>query len=172
MVLLVSSNPNTRTSFWIALTLLVVTVVLMLTISYDMLELHFYIGPFYAHHWLSWIGTTVIALYVPIYHMLKKAKPQQFMALLNSHIFINLLSFMGISIHFTNQITRPAQFYPDLGTGVVLYASMLLLITTGFCSKFGALKSRTRSLRFIHLSVTVTFYLIILIHILHGLNLI
>ena len=167
-----SSSPMTKTSFWIASMLLIVTLFLMLSISYDILELHFYIGPFYAHHWLSWIGTTVIALYVPIYHWLKKAKPQRFKTLLSSHVFINLFSFMGISIHFTNQITRPAQFYPDLGTGIVLYASMLLLVATGFFSKFGILKTKERSLRFVHLSVTVTFYLIILIHILHGLNII
>jgi len=167
-----SSSPTTKTPFWIAVILLIATAFLMLAIATRTIDLHFYIGPFYAHHWLSWTGTTLIAIFTPTYHWLKKRKPQSYKTLLSSHVFINLISFMFVSIHFTHQITRPAQFYPDLGTGIVLYASVLLLVITGFFSRFGILKSKARSLRFIHLSVTVTFYLIILIHILHGLNII
>jgi hypothetical protein len=36
-----------------------------------------------------------------------------------------------VSIHFAHQVTRPASNYPDLGTGIVLYATMILLVTTG-----------------------------------------
>lgn len=159
-----------KASFWIALLLILVTVSLMFAVYYDVLQLHVSIGPYFIHHWLSWTGTTFIALFIPIYHWLKRRKPQRLKTLLGVHVFGNLISFMFISIHFTQQISRPAQFYPDLGTGVVLYASVLLLVSTGFLTRFQIAKSVGRSLRFIHLSVTVTFYLIILIHILHGLG--
>jgi len=164
------SSPLKKTSFWIALLVLLVTVFFMFAVNYDLLQLHIYIGPYYIHHWLSWTGTTFIAVFIPIYHWLKRSKPQILKTLLGVHVFGNLISFMFISIHFTQQISRPAQFYPDLGTGIVLYTSILLLVSTGFLSRFPLVKSIGRSLRFIHLSVTVTFYLIILVHILHGLG--
>ena len=164
------NSPLTKSSFWVALLLIIVTAFLMFAVYYHLLQLHIYVGPFYIHHWLSWTGTTFIAIFTPIYHWLKRRKPQRLKTLLGMHVFGNLVSFMFISIHFTQQISRPAQFYPDLGTGVVLYASTLLLVATGFLLKFQIARSLGRSLRFVHLSVTVTFYLIILVHILHGLG--
>ena len=149
---------------------LLVTSFLMFAVYYDLVQLHIAVGPYYIHHWLSWTGTTFIALFTPIYYWLKRSKPQSLRTLLPIHMFGNLFSFMFISIHFTQQISRPAQFYPDLGTGIVLYASVLLLVLTGFLSRFPIIKSIGKSLRFIHRSVTVTFYLIILVHILHGLG--
>jgi hypothetical protein len=165
---MMKSSPLKKASFWIALLILLVTAILMFAVYYDLLQLHIYIGPYYIHHWLSWTGTTFIALFTPIYYWLKRSKPQRLKTLMGVHVFGNLFSFMFISIHFTQQISRPAQFYPDLGTGIVLYASILLLALTGFLSRFQIIKSIGKPLRSIHLSVTVTFYLIILVHILHG----
>lgn len=164
------ANPVKNASFWLALFMILITASLMFAVYYDLLQLHVAIGPYYIHHWLSWTGTTFIAVFTPIYYLLKRSKPQSLKTLLPLHAFGNLVSFMFISIHFTQQISRPAQFYPDLGTGIVLYATMLLLVGTGFLSRFPIVKRKGKSLRFIHLSVTVTFYLIILVHILHGLG--
>lgn len=164
------ANPVKKTSFWLALFMILITASLMFAVYYDLLQLHVAIEPYYIHHWLSWTWTTFIAVFTPIYYWLKRSKPQSLKTLLPLHTFGNLISFMFISIHFTQQISRPAQFYPDLGTGIVLYASMLLLVGTGFLSRFPIVKNKGKSLRFIHLSVTVTFYLIILIHILQGLE--
>jgi hypothetical protein len=164
------SNPLKKTSFWITLLVLSVTAILMFAVYYDLLQFHIAIGPYFIHHWLSWTGTTFIAVFTPIYYWLKRSKPQRLKTLLGVHVFGNLISFMFISIHFTHQISRSAQFYPDLGTGIVLYASILLLVLTGFFSRFPIIKSIGKLLRFIHQSVTVTFYLIILVHILHGLG--
>ena len=163
-------SPYKKLSFWIALLLILITVFVMFAVYFDLLQLHITIGPYFIHHWLSWTGTTFIAIFIPIYHWLKRRKPQSFKTLLGMHVFGNLTSFLFISIHFAQQISRPAQFYPDLGTGIVLYASLLLLVSTGFLSRFPIVKSMGKSLRFVHLSVTVTFYLVILVHILHGLG--
>lgn len=159
-------------SFWMALLLIIATPILMFTVYYDILQLHVYIGPYYIHHWLSWTGATFIAIFTPIYYSLKRKNPQRIKTLLGVHVFGNLLAFMFISIHFTQQISRPAQFYPDLGTGIVLYATMLLMVATGFSMRFQIGNTARKTLRFIHTSTTVTFYLIILVHIFHGLGII
>jgi len=164
-----SSSLN-KVSFWLALMAILVAVFLMFAVYFDLVQLHVSIGPYYIHHWLSWTGATFIAVFTPIYYWFKRSSPQRLKSLLGIHVFGNLISFTFISIHFTQQISRPAQFYPDLGTGVVLYASTLLLVLTGFLTRFQIAKSAGRALRFIHKSVTVTFYLIILVHILHGLG--
>ena len=159
-------------SFWIALLMIIVTPILMYAVYADILQLHIYVGPYYIHHWLSWTGSTFIALFTPIYYLFKRRNPQNIKTLLSVHVFGNLLAFMFISIHFTQQISRPAQFYPDLGTGIVLYATVLLMVATGFFMRFQIGNIARKKLRFIHTSATVTFYLIILVHILHGLGII
>ncbi|HIJ08643.1 TPA: hypothetical protein HA274_04805 [Candidatus Bathyarchaeota archaeon] len=44
----------------------------------------------------------------------------------------NLLVVLLVSIHFVHQVRGSANNYSDLGTGVLLYATMMLLVTTGF----------------------------------------
>jgi len=75
---------------------------------------------------------------------------------------------MFVSIHFTQQISRPPQAFPQLGTGIVLYAAMILLVLTGFFLRF----KPVRYSRVLHTSVAVSFYLIIVVHVLHGLGII
>lgn len=85
----------------------------------------------------------------------------------------NLFAFMLISIHFAGQISRPAKRYPDLGTGIALYAAMTLLVGTGISQRFHLIpKIKPQTYRFLHTGAAVTFYLIIVIHILHGLGII
>ena len=88
-------------------------------------------------------------------------------------MFGNLLAFMLISLHFASQISRPASSYPELGTGIVLYIAMVLLVGTGFLQRFQLIPSiKPQSYRFIHVGSAVAFYLIIIVHILHGLAII
>jgi DMSO/TMAO reductase YedYZ heme-binding membrane subunit len=82
-----------------------------------------------------------------------------------------MLSFLLISIHFWGQLGRPAQFYPDLGTGIVLYIVMVLLVWTGFSERFQILPKLGRKWKFLHINMATAFYLVILVHILHGLGL-
>jgi len=160
--------------FWSALLIVLATIYLMVATYLRWFLLHFtldlFIGSFYIHHWFSWIGTLFIAVFTPAYYILKRRYAKRFRTLLKLHVFGNLLAVMLVSIHFTQQISRPPQFYPDLGTGIVLYAAMIILVATGFLQRFQFAKSLGRYWRFIHNSVTVTFYLIIIVHILHGLE--
>lgn len=152
---------------WLSVLIIVIAILLASAIYLDLLDTHFKIGEYYLHHWFSLTGTFFIALFTPIYYFLKRAYVSQFKALLLTHVFGNLISFLLISIHFAHQIGRPARFYPDLGTGVVLYPSVILLVITGFITRFNLIKS-VKYTRFLHTSVTITFYFVIIVHLLHG----
>lgn len=160
-------------SFLVALLIVFITFFLMGGVYFHVFNLHIYFGQFYYHHWFVWIGTLYIAFATPIYYLLKRQFPNRFKMYLNIHVFGNLLAFLLVSIHFTQQISRPPQAYPSLGTGIALYIAMIVLVCTGFLLRFiKPKKLGIRSVRFIHTGVTLSFYLIIVVHILHGLNII
>jgi len=144
---------------------------MMSAVYFDWVNLHIAIGPYYIHHWLSWIGASFIAIFTPIYYWMKRKHPMKIRNLLRVHVVGNLTSFLFVSIHFTQQISRPAQFYPDLGTGIVLYPTVFLLVLTGFITRFTTFRKK-RSLLFLHRAITATFYMVILVHILHGIGII
>jgi hypothetical protein len=117
------------------------------------------------------IGTLYIAFSVPLIARLKR-RANNFLAFFRAHVFGNLLAFLLISLHFVEQISRPAEFYPDLGTGLALYIIIILLVATGFTHRFQLIpqiKSQTR--KFVHIGLSFSFYVVIGIHILHGLGL-
>ena len=177
----------TRVTFLVNIGLLVAALVLSLATAFRWLDIRFRIGPYFVTHWLSWLGTLFIAGYTPIYYIIKRRRPHLLKYLLPIHMFGNLFSFIFISMHFTQQLTRPPQFYPDLGTGVILYPVMVILVFTGIIHRYQLLRGRgTRQQvsreprhrlsraphqnRFLHVSLSLTFYAVIGIHILHGLN--
>ena len=159
-------------SFWLALLIVVVTATLMVAVSLRWLRLHIYLEQFTLHHWFSWTGTLFIAFFTPAYYFLKRRYATRMRTWLKLHVFGNLLSVMLISIHFAQHISRPPQAYPDLGTGVALYAAMITLVATGFLMRFGSPPGLGKGVRFVHTGITLSFYLIIGVHILHGLNII
>ena len=143
----------------------------MVANNFGWIHFGFFVGPFRANHWFVWIGTLYIAFTVPIISTLKRRYISKFLALFRVHVFGNLLAFLLISIHFAGQINRPAEFYPDLGTGLALYVIMMLLVASGFTHRFQLIpriKSQTR--KFVHVGLSFSFYIIIGIHILHGLG--
>ena len=158
-------------SLWIALLIVVVTIILMGMVYFRFLRLHILIGEFNIHHWLSWTGTLFIAFFTPAYFYLKRHYPRKIKVLLATHVFGSLIAVMFVSIHFIQEVTRPPQSFPELGTGIVLYPAMILLAVTGFIMRYHFARSFVRSWRFLHTSVAVSFYLIILVHVLHGLEL-
>ena len=159
--------------FWAATAILIATIALMLVIVLKIERFSQIIGPFRLTHWFVWIGTLYVAIAVPIIAALKKRQPQRYKILFRTHVFGNLLAFMLISLHFASQISRPATSYPELGTGLVLYIAMVLLVGTGFLQRFQLIpRITTPTFRFIHFGSAVTFYLIIVVHILRGLGVI
>ena len=121
-----------------------------------------------AVHWIGFIGTLYIAFATPIYPIVKRKFPQHLGKMLNVHVLGNLIGVLLVSIHFTHQVTRPIDSYPDLGTGIVLSVSMILLVVTGFVLSSGFGRKFFRQIRFLHPAFALTFYLVIVMHIIHG----
>ena len=158
-------------SFWFGLLLIFIIIYLSLATYFSWFDIRFRIGPYFFTHWLSWIGSLFITFFTPTYYVLKRRIPKLLPKLIMIHMFGNLLSSMFISMHFFQQISRPPQFYPDLGTGVALFAIVLILVASGFLHKFQILKSIVpHQNRFLHISITTAFYIVIIIHILQGIG--
>lgn len=121
-----------------------------------------------AVHWIGWIGTSYIAFATPAYSIVKRKYPRHILKMLNIHVVGNLLSVLLVSIHFAHQVTRPASSYPDLGTGVVLYAAMILLVATGMGLISGLGRKLVKQIRFLHPAFALTFYTVIIMHIIHA----
>ena len=157
--------------FWLSLVIIFATACLMIADNLDWVKFGFFVGPFRLNHWFVWIGTLYIALAVPIVAVSKRKRPDMYKTLLRVHVFGNLVAFLLISIHFAGQIGRPAEFYPDLGTGLVLYIAMMLLVGTGFAQRSHLIpRIKPQTYRFVHTGSAVAFYLTIIVHILHGLG--
>jgi hypothetical protein len=119
-------------------------------------------------HWVGWIGTLYIALATPFLPIIKRKASKYFRPMLNIHILGNLLAVLFVSVHFAHQVTRPASAYPELGTGIVLYATMVLLVATGLVLASGIRGRYFKQTRFLHPAFALTFYLVIVMHIIHG----
>jgi hypothetical protein len=163
---------NRSRSFWVAVTLILLTLILAVSAYFRWINFGSVYGPYRVNHWFSWLGVTYIGVVTPAIHIMKKRDPKRIRSLLNIHCLGNLVAFMVISIHFGHQLGRPQQFYPDLGTGIVLYVGVLLNVFTGFFQRFQIFKEEYKTWKFIHLGVTLSFYLTIIIHILHGVGVI
>ena len=119
-------------------------------------------------HWIGWIGTLYIAFSTPLQPIVKRKAPKRLKAMLNIHMAGNMLAVLLVSIHFAHQVTRPLSSYPDLGTGVVLYAVMVLLVATGMAMYSGKVTRFSKQTRFLHPGFALTFYSVIIVHILQG----
>ena len=159
--------------FWLASAIILITIALATIVYLRFFNLNFFVGPYRFTHWFTWIGTFFIAIYSPLYYVAKRKYPKKIKTLLRIHIFGNLFSFLLITIHFAQQISRPAAFFPDLSTGLVLYIVMPILVASGYFHRFQVLKNvKPHTNRFLHVALTLTFYLTILVHILQGIDII
>ena len=162
-----------ESEFWLATIVILITIALAIIVYLRFFNLNFFVGPYRLTHWFVWIGTFFIAIYSPIYYAVKRKYPGRIRSLLRVHVFGNLFSFMLITIHFAQQISRPAAFFPDLSTGLVLYIVMPILVATGYLHRFQVFKNmKPHTNRFLHVSLTLAFYITILVHVLQGINII
>jgi hypothetical protein len=158
--------------FWISVFLLIITDLLFIGVVLDWFDVGATIGPFRLNHWLGWIGFLFIALHVPIFVTLKRRYVGKIRLLLAIHVIGNLSSYLLITIHFASQISRPFEFYPDLGTGLAQYIFLITLVTTGFLQRFSILSKYRSSWRYLHRSSVLAVLVLLVFHILHGLGII
>jgi hypothetical protein len=155
------------------LTILLILSVVLAWMNYSgFFELHIRVGPFFIHHWFSLAGSIYIAFFTPLYYYLKRKRPGLTRTLLRLHTYGNVVSFGLISIHFSQHISRPAAFYPDLQTGLALYLTVVVLVLTGYLMRYRLFSIPYSMVRFLHVSSTTAFYFVIWIHILHGFGII
>jgi hypothetical protein len=156
--------------FWLAVFLLLLTDIFFIGTFLDWFDFGFVLGPYRFNHWLGWIGFVFILIHVPLFVTMKRRYVNKIKLFLGIHVLGNLAAYLLISIHFASQISRSPQFYPDLGTGITLYIFMITLVTTGFLQRFGLLNKMRKSWRFLHTSSVSGLFVIIGIHILHGIG--
>lgn len=121
------------------------------------------------YHWFSWIGAVYIAVATLVFYMMKRRFPEKYQNIMRFHLGGNLVAFLLISIHFTHQLGTP----PILGTythlGLTMYTALVFQIATGVLLRYQLSKNHMKSIRFIHVALVTTFYLVVIVHILHGL---
>jgi hypothetical protein len=143
----------------------------MLVAFFHLVNLTFFLGPLRFTHWLAIIGTIYIAIDTPAFVVLKRFYPEKFKGLLRYHIFGNLLFFALISIHIAGQLGRNVAFYPTLGTGLAIYIAMTLEVVSGFAERFPLIKQINHNTnKFIHASLVMVFFLVIIFHVLTALG--
>ncbi len=165
-----AENHRRHESPGIALLIVVAALALMAGTGTRIIDLHLLVGRWLLHHWISWAGALFIAVFTPAFYVLKQRKRNSYSVLLRVHVFGGLAAASLVSLHFTHHVTRPAEFYPDLGTGVVLFAAMALSVITGLLMRYRIAAGGMREWRLIHTGSAVTFYLTIGVHVLQGLG--
>lgn len=161
------SDRGSPTVVWL---IIAATGAMMVGVGTRAIDLHFTIGPWNMHHWLSWVGATFIAFFTPVFYVLKRRSRESREAVLPWHVFGGLIAAAAVSAHFIQHVTRPAEFFPDLGTGIVLYAALAISVFTGVLMRYRLLSGAMREWRALHVGATVTFYLAIVMHVLEGLG--
>lgn len=147
---------------WGTLVIILLTISLSALIIVERSSFGFFVGPLLFTHWMSLTGAFWIAVVTPVYYVFKHRHPERIKAWLRIHTFGNLLSLMLISVHFTYWIT----IVSFIGTGTALFVAVLTLVFTGLLQRFNMLQSSRRQIKFLHVSMTTAFYLILTIHIL------
>ena len=160
-----------RFDFWLSVLVVFVTVVLAIGRVLGWYSLGFFVGPFRASHWFVIAGSTYIAIATPAFSISKKRFQARYKALVNFHVFGNLSAVLLVTIHFMSQVTRSTANYPQLGVGLALYVVMLLLVVSGFLYRFRILpRLNIGTNRLVHVGVALSFYILIGIHVLHGIG--
>ena len=162
-----------RLSFWVALAIILVTALTVFIVYLRIARLPFIqiniLGITNTPvHWLGWAGSIIILTTTVAYSLMKRAKHRASSRLLKFHAFGNLIGFTFISIHFIHEVTRSASSYPVLGTGIVLYSAMVILVVTGFTTYFVVRPSWVRYYKWLHPAVALALLMVIIVHIIHG----
>jgi hypothetical protein len=165
------SRSNFRdVSFWVIIIILLITAHVTAAAYLGRLRLDYKLFNEELTHVLSIVGTTFIVVYTPVYYALKRRYVRQLKPLLRIHMFGNLISFSFVSTHIARRI-----LYFPLGIGVATYTLLFLLWFSGFAYRFHLLRplgSIVKDIphynRWFHVSLTVSFYVVLLFHLVNA----
>jgi hypothetical protein len=161
-------TPPRNRNLSIGLSFAAVAVGLALAVlSYQgLIPLGYKLGPYWLNHWLGWLAMGFIVIYVPIFVILKKRTPKIYQKLMKVHEIGFIVAFILVSLHIGSQIRRV--FPPEIGTGIAAYVSLLVLVMTGIMRRNQILATRMATLRLVHLSMAVSFFLVIVFHVIRA----
>ena len=145
----------------------VVAGLVLAVLSYlGLIPLGYKLGPYWLNHWLGWLSFGFITVYVPVFIVLKKRNTKIYGKLIKVHQIGFIFAFVLVSLHIGSQIRRV--FPPEIGTGIAAYLSLLVLVVTRIMQRNQILTARIGTLRFVHLSMVVSFFLVIVFHIVRA----
>jgi hypothetical protein len=121
-------------------------------------------------HWIGWIGIGYLVLFMTISVVTKRKAIKLYPKIFRIHVVGNLLATEFATIHFMHQITRSVENYPDLGTGIVLYFSIVGLALSGYGTAFRFFRTEVKKARFLHTSLAITLLMVVILHIIHGIS--
>jgi hypothetical protein len=158
-------------NFWAVIAIVLAVSVAMVITYFHIYPTEGLVGPLPFHHWASITGMSIIALFVPIYSILKRRQPKTRRSLYKIHPYINMAAFGLISVHFAHHLIEEINPVIDTGTGFLQYLVLTSLVATGIIRKFQFAPKQTKMWSFLHVSLTVSLYLIVSMHVLRALRL-
>jgi hypothetical protein len=161
-----TSDGNRNMQIFLSFTAVAVGLVLALLSYLGLIPLGYKLGPYWLNHWFGWFSMGLIIIYVPIFVIFKKRNPKIYRKLIKVHEVGFVIAFILVSPHIGSQIRRV--FPPEIGTGIAAYVSLLALVVTGIMRKNHILATRMSTLRFIHMSMAVSFFLVIVFHVIRA----
>jgi len=161
-----TSDGNRNIRIFLSFTAVAVGLVLAILSYLGLIPLGYKLGPYWLNHWLGWFSMGLIIIYVPIFVILKKRNPKIYHKLMKVHEVGFIIAFILVSLHIGAQIRRV--FPPEIGTGIAAYVSLLALVVTGIMRKNQILATRMGTLRFLHMSMAVSFFLVIVFHVIRA----
>ena len=154
--------------FWVVTSIFLLTVHIATAESLGRLNFNINVFSTRLTHFLSIIGSSFVAFFTPLYYFLKRKRRRLTKNLLKIHVFGNSISCMFVSIHVVARLIRL-----PLGLGVLSYLFLLLLVLSGYAFRYGVLKPLKLVMkdiphnnRYIHVSLTASFYIVYLFHLL------
>jgi hypothetical protein len=158
-------------TFLIETVYLIIIVIMTILIFTDFIDTGFFLGPLRFSHWVGIIGASFIGAYAPLFYYLKRRFIKKYKILMNIHIFGFTTAFLLVSMHFAGQLSRPLQFYPDLGAGLALYIIVVILVVTGYLFRYHPFKSKSGIIkphynRTLHISLISGLYIVGIVHVL------
>ncbi len=157
-------------SFIVETIYIIIIIIITILIFLDFIDTGFFLGSLRFSHWMGIIGALFIMFFAPLFYFMKRRFPKRYNILMNIHIFGFTTSFLFVSIHFAGQLSRPLQFYPDLGAGLALYIIVVVLVGTGYLFRYHPFKSKSGKIsphfnRALHVSLISGLYIVIIVHV-------
>ena len=157
---------NRYLSIWLSFAAVAVGLALAVLSYLGLIPLSYKLGPYWLNHWLGWLSLGFITIYVPIFIILKKRNLKIYQKLMKVHETGFIVAFMLVSLHIGLQIRRV--FPPEIGTGIAAYVSLLALVVTGIMQRNQIFATRIKTLRLVHVSMAISFFLVIVLHVIRA----